>query len=95
MIEELSENEILTPMHYLAERSDGLTFMQCVESAAGSSEIVANFDRLTGSNLLRRGAPINLMIDDATGKAKSDIESFLRFVWNCIFLRVPIEQSKQ
>ena len=65
-----------------------------VEAAAGETELVANVDRLYGTNLMRRQAPIVNMIDDATGKTDDDMQTFLRFVWNCVFIRCAPISSK-
>lgn len=86
-LSEIADDERMTPAHYLAIRSDGLTFLACVEAAAGELELVAQVDRLFGTNLMRRQAPIVNMIDDATGKADDDKQTFLRFVWNYVFAR--------
>ena len=91
---EIGDDVRLTPEHYLAVRSDGLTFLSCVEAAAGETELVANVDRLYGTNLMRRQAPIVNMIDDATGKTDDDMQTFLRFVWNCVFIRCAPISSK-
>lgn len=90
----VGDDERMTPAHYMAIRSDGLTFLACVEAAAGELELVAQVDRLFGTNLMRRQAPIVNMIDDATGKADEDKQTFLRFVWNCVFARcAPISSA--
>lgn len=34
----------------------------------------------------RRGGKI----DEATGRADADKRAFLKFVWNCIFIRIPL-----
>lgn len=85
-MKELAETDRLTPEHYLAVRSDGLTFAACLEAAAGTPELVAEVDRLYKTNLLRQQPPIVNMVDDA-GKADEDMQTFLRFVWNCVFIR--------
>lgn len=84
---EIAENERLTPAHYLAVRPDGLTFLTCVQEAAGCRELIEQVDRIYHTNLLQRGSPIDIMIDEATGRADSDKQTFLRFVWNCVFIR--------
>lgn len=86
-LEEIPDDARLTPEHYLAIRSDGLTFALCATEAAGCTELVSQVDRLYGTNLLRRGSPIELMVDHATGRQDTDMQTFLRFVWNCIFIR--------
>lgn len=93
-LQEISDTEPLTPLHYLAERSDGLTFMQCLAVSAGCIELVHQFDRLYGSTITTRKSPIEKMVDDATGKTKDDMAQFCRFVWNCVFIRcAPISKS--
>jgi len=87
---EIPDDQEVTPEQFLAIRKDGLSFLACVKECSECHELVANVDRLYGTNILRRGAPINLMVDDATGKADADKQTFLRFVWNCIFIRVPV-----
>ena len=90
----VADDERMTPAHYMAIRSDGLTFLACVEAAAGQLELVAQVDRLFGTNLMRRQAPIVNMIDDATGKTDEDKQTFLRFVWNYVFTRcAPISSA--
>jgi hypothetical protein len=88
---DIPENVRMTPAHYLAVRSDGLTFLACVEAATETHELAAQVDRLYGTNLLRQKAPIINLIDDATGKSDDDIQTFMRFIWNCIFIRCPIQ----
>lgn len=86
-MKELSDTDRLTPEHYFAVRSDGLVFLQCVEATLQTKEIVEQVDRLYGTSLMRRSSPIERMVDDATGKSDEDMQTFLRFVWNCIFIR--------
>jgi hypothetical protein len=88
MNDEIPDTERLLPEHYLAVRRDGLTFLQCVKEASGCIELLAQIDRLFRTNLLGKGSPIERMVDDATGRNDADIQTFLRFVWNCIFIRV-------
>ena len=91
---ELTETDTITPRHWFAIRRDGLSFLQCCAAAIDQRELLAQIDRLYGSNLLRRGAPIELAIDDATGRAKHDMETFSKFVWNFIFTRVPLTDTQ-
>jgi hypothetical protein len=50
-------------------------------------ELIEAFDRLNGTNIARKGHPINIMIDEACGKLKDDMKQFVEFVWEYIFLR--------
>lgn len=87
--EPIADKERLTPAHYMAVRTDGLTFAVCLREAVGTIELVRQFDRLYGTHLATRQATINSMIDEATGKHDADMQAFLRFVWNFVFLRLP------
>lgn len=71
---------------WLAERH-GLSFAAVVQQAARNAELVANFDRLTGSNLSLRGSRLDLLIDQSSGRLDAELERFVQFVWHAIFLR--------
>jgi hypothetical protein len=85
----VSDGERMTTEHYCAIRSDGLSYAVCLQEAAGTVELVREFDRLYGARLVSRTTPIEQMVDEATGKLDDDMQAFLRFVWNFIFLRTP------
>jgi len=40
-----------------------MTFSEVALQCAGNDELVSNFDRLRGTNISRKGAPIELAID--------------------------------
>ena len=69
--------------------SDRVTFRQCMAESMTCPELVAEFDRLTGSNLSLKGSPINLMIDDATGRIAGNFAAFMGFVMEFVYLRLP------
>lgn len=71
-----------------AIRSDGLTFAECIQAAIEIPELVAQFDRLWNANLMRRGLPLELAIDDACGRTDYDCRRFLNFIWEYVFTRV-------
>lgn len=64
---------------------DDLSFGLCLAEAAAAPELVAEFDRLCGTNLERRGSSLDLMVDDATGRTDAALERFIAFVWECIY----------
>jgi hypothetical protein len=68
-----------------------VTFVDCVRQAFSTPELIAEFDRLSKSNLSRHGAGLDLMIDDATGRRDTDLEQFIRFVREFIWDRLPPE----
>lgn len=63
-------------------------FRQCLGAAAANKELVAQFDRLTGHNLSRTGKPLELMVDDASGRTEEALKDFVAFVRDCIFERL-------
>jgi hypothetical protein len=88
-MQEIKDDEPITPAHLLAVRSDGLEFSTCCQLSAAAPSLVKEFDRLWGTNLLSRGTAIDLAIDEATGRQHSDCGKFIRFVWNYVFIRCP------
>lgn len=76
-----------------AVRKDGLSFITCALAAAAVPEFVLEFDRLNGTNIALRGAPLDVAIDQATGRQEAEIKLFFQFVWDTIFLRVPLAEG--
>ncbi|MFA4971144.1 MAG: hypothetical protein WC683_00930 [bacterium] len=62
--------------------------VRCLCLAASMPELVAEFDRLNGTNLGRRGSGMELAIDDATGRADEDLRRFVAFVEECVVERL-------
>jgi hypothetical protein len=87
---EIPDNEPVTGEYLFAIRSDGLSFLQCVEGVMDTPPLMAQIDRLQGTSFTKPRAPIEKMIDEATGKDAADLQTLLRFVWNCIFTRVSL-----
>jgi hypothetical protein len=68
-----------------------VTFADCVLACLNNRELLASLDRLRGTNLSRRGSPIELAIDEATGRAEADVAVFLEFVKDVVWDRLPPE----
>ena len=79
-----------------------MTFNDVLFESCQHPELVREFDRLSGTNVMGvlydKRPPIVRMIDDATGyqkvldqKAHADMQQFISFVFEFIFLRLPIE----
>ena len=66
-------------------------FIRCAHEAIETPELVSNFNRLYGATLGARVSPIEAMVDKATGKADADMQAFVEFVHNGIYLRLPDE----
>ena len=65
-----------------------VSFNECLMACADNSALVAEFDRLTGSNLSMKGSPLDLAIDEATGRTTDEIAKFCCFVFDCVYLPV-------
>lgn len=65
----------------------GLTFAECLYHCIAKPELVAKYDALRCTNLSRKGSPIDLAIDRAVGRADAEIEGFIEFCWEYVFLR--------
>lgn len=64
-----------------------MTFGDCVVEAAGNAEFVSNWMRLRGISLAT--SPIDMMIDDATGRNAETAKLFLADVHDLIWSRLP------
>lgn len=60
----------------------------CLRESARDPELVAEFDRLTGSNLSRHGTALDLMIDDSTGRTEAGVKEFVEFVREFVYERL-------
>jgi hypothetical protein len=66
-----------------------MNFEQCVMECARHPELIQQFDRLRGTNLQMKGAPIDLMVDQATGRLADDVSLFITFVYDVVWSRLP------
>ncbi len=63
-------------------------FILCVNTAFDNDELVQQFNRLRGCSIRKNQSPINTLVDDATGKLDHDIKLFVRFVYDCLWIRL-------
>jgi hypothetical protein len=70
---------------------DLAAFTACVAMCFDDRDLVAAFDRLRGCNLLGRGTPLDLMIDEATGRTDRDLRLFVEFVHDVVWSRMSAE----
>ena len=78
----------------------GLTFYDCLMECVGTPELIEQFDRLNGTNLLLKGSPFALKIDEVTGRQKDDLRKFIDFCWEYIWSRlgsagIPVDEDKE
>lgn len=67
-----------------------ITFMRlCFDNR----DLKTQFDRLRGTNVSRRGSPMSVMIDDATGKFEADARAFFDFCLD-LYQRLPAAQHE-
>lgn len=75
-----------------------MNFDQVLQHCAGNKELVTQFDRLTGSNLSLKGAPLDVAIDKASGRTDAELAAFVAFVFNFVWLpligSIPDDQTQ-
>lgn len=71
-----------------------MTFTECVQECWRNRELVAEFDRLKGTNLSLKGSPIETEIDLQSGRFESDMDQFFDFVYDTVWSRIPRENGK-
>lgn len=64
----------------------GIPFFVCLKETLETQGIVENFNRLYGASLGQAKSPIEMMIDQATGKCDSDMTKFIDFCWDSVFV---------
>jgi len=64
-------------------------FWVCLRESVMTPGMLENFDRLYGASLATNRAPIERMIDEATGKAADDMRAFVRFVKDFVYDLTP------
>lgn len=50
--------------------------------------LLAEFDRLKGTNLRLLGSPINIHVDIGSGRLANDVQKFVIFVHQCVWSRL-------
>ena len=64
------------------------TFREWLRLLTSTPEYLANYDRLRGTNIARRGPFLALQIDDATGRFEAESRDFLAHAVD-LFERLP------
>lgn len=65
-----------------------MTFKECVDECLKDRELIAEFDRLTGSNLSLKGSNLDVQIDLASGRYPLELRKFFQFVHDVVWTRV-------
>lgn len=63
----------------------------CVRAALARPELVAEFDRMHGTNLSMRGSGLDLGIDLACNRPEGDVARFIAFIHESVASRVSPE----
>ncbi|WP_440986253.1 hypothetical protein ACQHIH_21370 (plasmid) [Xanthomonas sontii] len=71
--------------------NDRAPFLDSLVRAAQMPDLVAQFDRLTGSNLSRRGTPIERLVDVASGRVDAELRLFCEFILGVMWQRLPTD----
>jgi hypothetical protein len=83
-----------------------LTFNEVLLACCKKPELIKEFDRLSGTNVMGifhdKRPPIIRMIDESTGyqkvldqKAHDDMQKFISFVFECVWMRLPEIQDQE
>lgn len=63
-------------------------FVICLRETIDTPELLEQHDRLYGTNLCRRGAAIELAVDDGSGRTSDDLDKLTDFVRDYVYSRV-------
>lgn len=63
-------------------------FTAWMNLCSSNTDLIAQFDRLRGTNVSRAGSPITVMIDESTGRFAEDARAFFDFCLD-LYLRLP------
>jgi len=77
-----------------------MTFQDVVIECSKNAEFVSNFNRLSGHSLGKSQSrqPIEIMIDDAcgvSGESNDDMKAFVEFVFEYVWMRLPIHHANE
>jgi len=84
-------------MEFVQPHADGLRAARNIEAGAMTAvlrtalarpDLVAEFDRLAGTDVAARAAPLNRAIDVASGRAEADLQRFLAFAKDALWDRL-------
>lgn len=76
--------------------TDAFSWLEtCVRGALTSPDLVAEFDRLHGTNLRMRGTGLEVQIDLASGRLEHDLQQFVAFIHETVASRVPPPDSSE
>lgn len=70
-----------------------LTLEDCVREALKDRELVANYDRLRGTNLSCKGTAFELKIDEATGRMEGDVREFVAFIHEHVWIPLNTKEG--
>ncbi len=68
-----------------------MTIEQICKQCLEDKDLVANFDRLRGTNLSGKGSLIERQIDVASGRQENDLKLFAQFIVEFVMKRIPVE----
>lgn len=80
-----------TPLQFAAP-ADAIAFEGLLRHCLADAALVAEFDRLTHSNLRLAGAPVNVAIDLHSGRTAAELRRFAGFVKDVVWDRLPPPQ---
>lgn len=74
---------------------EALRFETLLRACLADPTLLAQFDRLTGSNLSLQGAPIYVQVDLASGRTETELRRFAAFVKDVVWDRLSATTRAQ
>ena len=68
-----------------------MTIEQICKQCLEDKDLVANFDRLRGTNRSGKGSLIERQIDIASGRQENVLKLFAQFIVEFVMKRIPVE----
>lgn len=81
-----------TPLQFAAA-ADAIAFEGVLRHCLANAALVAEFDRLTTSNLRLAGAPVNVAVDLHSGRTDAELRRFAGFVKDVVWDRLATEPN--
>lgn len=65
-----------------------MSFETCFRECFSNKDLLAEFDRLKGTNLSLKGTNFDLQVDFACGRFEGELQQFAEFVKECVWDRL-------
>lgn len=66
-----------------------ITIEDCIRECVNNPEFMREYDRVRGTNLSLRGTPLDVAIDEASGRIECEARQFVADVIDIVWSRLP------